>query len=156
MKGVERRLAHAQGLRGFGGAKKEATAQTETERAAVLTKMFLAQVMQENQEATDATRKQQKELDEAHAKGRARLASAQLSEGSSAASQGRALARGARNGAVRAGTAVDDDATIEVDQASSDAEGGEFFEELKAERAHDTLVVSAGEDSDQELAGIEA
>ena len=52
----------------------------------MLTKMFLAQVMQENQKATEATRKQQKEQDEAHAKEKARPASAQLSERSSASS----------------------------------------------------------------------
>ena len=155
MKGIERRLAHAQGLRGFGGAKKKATAETEAERAAVLTKMFLAQVLQENQKATDATRKQQKELDEAHTKEKARVASAQLSERSSASSQERALARGARAASMRAETTLEGDATIEVEvfqdgesQGSDDAEGGNFFEELKAERAHDTLMVSAGEDSD--------
>ena len=64
---------------------------------------------------------------------------------------------------VEAETTLEGDATIEVEvfqsdesEASIDAEGGDFFEELKAERAQDTLMVSAGEDSDQELAGIES
>ena len=118
--------------------------------------MFLAQVMHENQKATEATRKQQKELDEAHAKEKARVGSAELTERSSASSQERALARDARTASPRAATPLEGDPTIEVEVFQElkspasllDAGSDNFYEEFKAERAQDTLMVSGGEDSD--------
>ena len=63
MKGVEKRLLHGVGIKGFSALKRKASAQNEEQRTLVMTKMFLGERMKEHDEEAKQLQYKQDQID---------------------------------------------------------------------------------------------